>query len=80
MIVIGEANITFVKSKYEVVQSIEKEDFHVFSILKTNLESAFPTVQFLIEKFKSPFILDRNLNDGMLLLYTVDYHFSKHSF
>ena len=63
-----------------MLQSIEKGDSDVFSMLKTNLDSCFLAVQFLIEKFKTPFRLDRNQNDGMLLSYTVDHHLSKHSF
>ena len=41
----------------------------MFLISETKLDDSFPTAQFLIEGFGTPFRQDRNSKGGTLLLY-----------
>ena len=38
-------------------------------IFETNLDDTFPSVQFLINDFKNPFHVDRNMDGGGIHLY-----------
>ena len=41
----------------------------MFLISKTKIDSCFPSGQFVIKGYSTPFRLDRNQNRGSLLLY-----------
>ena len=46
-----------------------KYKIDIFLISETKLDSSFPTGQFVIKSYSTPFRLNRNQNGGDLLLY-----------
>ena len=46
-----------------------KDKIDIFLISETKLDSSFPSGQFVIKGYSTPFRLDRNQNGGGLLLY-----------
>ena len=45
------------------------EEKDILMIMETKLDDSFPSSQFLIQGFCTPFRLDRNKNGGGILLY-----------
>ena len=41
----------------------------VLVITETKLNNSFPTLQFLVKGFAEPFRLDRNRNEGWVMIY-----------
>ena len=41
----------------------------VFVITETKIDNSFSTLQFLVKVFKEPFRLDRNRNEGEVIIY-----------
>ena len=48
-------------------------DIDILMITETKLDDSFPTSQFEIDVFSTPFRLDRNKNGGGILLYIRSY-------
>ena len=52
-----------------MLEEIIKDKVDIFLISETKLDSSFPSGQFIIKGYSTPFRLDRNQNGGGLLLY-----------
>ena len=52
-----------------MLEELIKDKIDIFLISKTKLDSSFPSGQFVIKGYSTPFRLDRNQNGGGLLLY-----------
>ena len=52
-----------------MVEAIIKDKTEIFLISEAKLESSFPSAQFIIKGYSTPFKLDRNQNGRGLLLY-----------
>ena len=52
-----------------MLEEIIKDNIAIFLIAETKLDSYFPSGQFIIKVYSTPFRLDRNQNGGGLLLY-----------
>ena len=52
-----------------MLEEIIKDNIDIFLISETKLDSYFPSGQFIIKVYSTPFRLDRNQNGGGLLLY-----------
>ena len=48
---------------------IASQNLDILIIAETKIDASFPTGQFAIEEFATPFRLDRNANGGGLLVY-----------
>ena len=66
---IGHLNVSSLRNKFEMIEELIKDKIDIFLISETKLDSSFPSWQFVIKGYSSPFRLDRNQNGGVLLLY-----------
>ena len=68
-VIVGYLNINSIHNKLDAVREIVSQNFDVLMIAETKIDASFPTGQFIIEGFATPFRLDRNANGGGLLVY-----------
>ena len=68
-VIIGYLNINSVRNKFDALKEIALQSLDVLMIAETKLDATFPTGQFAIEGFATPFRLDRNANGGGILVY-----------
>ena len=68
-LIIGHLNVNFLRNKFEMLEELIKGKIDIFIISETKLDSSFPSGQFVIKGYSTPFRLDRNQNGGGLLLY-----------
>ena len=68
-VIIGYLNINSVRNKFDALKEIASQSLDVLMIAETKLDATFPTGQFTIEGFATPFRLDRNANGGGILVY-----------
>ena len=68
-VIIGYLNISSVRNKFDTLKEIAAQSLNVLMIAETKIDATFPTGQFVIEGFATPFRLDRNANGGGLLVY-----------
>ena len=61
-------NINSIRNKFDSVQEIIQNTFHIFLFTKTKTDSSFPSQQFSIPEYQI-FQKDRNAHEGGLLLY-----------
>ena len=65
----GHLNIKSLRNKFELLTHQIKDNADILMISETKLDESFPTSQFFINVLSSPHRLDRNSNDGGILLY-----------
>ena len=68
-VIIGYLNINSVRNKFDALKEIASQSLDILMIAETKIDATFPTRQFAIEGFATPFRLDRNANGGGLLVY-----------
>ena len=68
-IIIAHLNINFIYNKFEALKSLVENKIDVLVTAKTKIDESFPSNQFLIEGFSTPFRTDRNCHGRGLLLY-----------
>ena len=68
-LIIGNLNVNSLRNKFQMVEELIKDKIDVFLVSETKLDSSFPSGQFVIKGYSTPFRLDRNQNEGGLLLY-----------
>ena len=69
-LIIGHLNVNCLRNKFELLEELLiKDKIDIFLISETKLDSSFPSGQFVIKGYSTPFRLDRNQNGGGLLLY-----------
>ena len=56
-------------SKFDELKIIVKNKVHILILTETKLDESFPTAQFDIDGYKSPYRQDRNRNGGGVLIY-----------
>ena len=62
-------NINSVRNKFENFKEIVNGNVDIFTIAETKLDGSFPTSQFELEGYYSPFRLDITKQSGGLLVY-----------
>ena len=62
--IIGHININFLGSKFESLKELIKDKLDILVINETKIDESFPTAQFKIDGFSTPFRLDRNKHGG----------------
>ena len=62
-------NINSVRNKFENLIEIINENVDIFTITETKLDGSFPTAQFEIKGYYSPFRFDITNKNGGLLVY-----------
>ena len=68
-VIVGYLNINSVRNKLDALREIVSQNLDILMIAETKIDASFPTGQFTIEGFATPFRLDRNANGGGLLVY-----------
>ena len=68
-IIIGNLNLNSINAKFEQLKTIINNNIDILILTETKLDETFPTNQFLIEGYSSPFRFDRNRNGGGILIY-----------
>ena len=71
-------------SKFEQLREIIGKNLDILTIQETKLDSSFPTQQFSLDGFSTPYRLDRNREGGGVLIYVREdipsKQLSKHTF
>ena len=68
-LIIEHLNVNSLRNKFEMLEEFFKDKIDIFLISETKPGSSFPSGQFVIKGYSTPFRLDRNQNGGGLLLY-----------
>ena len=68
-VIVGLLNVNSIASKFDAIKSIIPGSIDVMIFCETKLDDSYPTAQFVIEGFKKPFRLDRDSNEGGILIY-----------
>ena len=81
---VGTLNINSIRNKFDELKMSISGNVDVLVITETKLDDSFPTGQFFIEGFSTPFRLDRNSRGGGILIYVREdipsKQLSKHTF
>ena len=68
-IIIGHLNINSIRNKIDLLADLIKGNIDIMVISETKIDETFPSSQFSISGFSSPYRLDRNKQGGGLLFY-----------
>ena len=68
-VTIGTLNINSLAPKFEQLREIIGKNLDILTIQETKLDSSFPTQQFSLDGFSTPYRLDRNRDGGGVLIY-----------
>ena len=69
LLIIGHLNVNCLRNKFEMLEQLIKDKTAIFLISETKIDNSFPSRQFVIKGYSTPFTLDRSQNEGELLLY-----------
>ena len=69
-VVIAHLNINSIRNKFTFLAECIKDNIDILVISETKIDDSFPTQQFMLPGFSSPFRFDRNQHGGGLLVYT----------
>ena len=64
-LIIGHLNVNSLRNKFQMLEEL----IDIFLASETKLDRSFPSGQFVIKGYSTPFRLDRNQTGGGLLLY-----------
>ena len=68
-LILGHVNINLIRNKFEALKFIIGHNIGIILISETKVADSFPTAQFLIKGFSTPYGFDRNSKGGGLFLY-----------
>ena len=71
-IIIAQINTNSIRNKFKALVNGVRGNVDILMISETNIDDSFPVTQFLnrfIERFTTPYRLDRNGSDGGILIY-----------
>ena len=68
-LIFAQLNINSPRNKFESLQHIINKNIDVLLISETKIDSSFPSAQFHLEGYATPYRLDRNATGGGILLY-----------
>jgi len=68
-IIIGHININSIRNKIHLLAELIKDKVDILLISETKIDCTFPTSQFTLQGYSTPYRLDRTANGGGLLLY-----------
>ena len=71
-IIVGNLNINFISPKFDEFKLMVSSYFNAILVTETKLDDSFPKAQFCIDGFYIPYRLDRNRNEGDLMIYVRD--------
>ena len=65
----GHLNINSLNNKSQALQYVINRNLDITLLLKIKVDDSFPSAQFMLKNYGISYRLDRNSNDGGLLLY-----------
>ena len=68
-LIISHLNVNSLRNKFEFLVPLVKDNIDILMLSETKLNSSFPLAQFSIEGYSEPYRLDRDRNDGGLILF-----------
>ena len=68
-LIIGHLNINTLANKFDALNLIIKDKVDILILGETKLDASFPENQFYIDGFSKPYILDRNIHGGGVMIY-----------
>ena len=68
-LILGHVNINSIRNKFDSLIYMLDKNIDTFLISETKLDDSFPSAQFKIEGFITPYRYDRNDKGGGFLLY-----------
>ena len=68
-VIIGQININSIRSKFVDLVKKVRGNIDILTISETKLDVSFPTIQFYLNGYTSPYWLDRNGKGGDILVY-----------
>ena len=68
-LIFAQLNINSLRNKFESLQHIINKNINVLLISETKIDSSFPSAQFHLEGYATPYRLDRNANGRGIQLY-----------
>ena len=72
-IIFAHLNINSIRNKFDMITNLVKGRIDILLISETKIDNTFPTSQFVIPGFSSPFRLDRSEHGGGLLSFERGY-------
>ena len=80
----GHLNINSIRNKFEMLQFLLADYIDILMISESKLDSTFPSLQFQIHDFRTPYRLDWTDRGGGILLFVrenlITRLLSRHSF
>ena len=67
--IIGQININSISSKFDQLKELVLKHVDILVVCETKLDETFPSSQFHMDGFALPYRLDRNRNDGGVLIF-----------
>ena len=68
-LIIAHLNVNSLRNKFELLKEQIQDNIDILMISETKIDASFPTGQFLLNGYRTPFRLDRNAHGGGILLY-----------
>ena len=68
-IIFGQININSIRNKFAQLIYIVSNEIDILMVSETKLDDTFPTSQFLMQGYSTPFRKDRTSKGGVILLY-----------
>ena len=68
-LIIGNLNVHHLPSRFDELKCVIQGRIDLLILTETKLDESFPTSQFLIDGFSTPYRQDRNINGGGILIY-----------
>ena len=67
--IFGQININSIRTNFEQLTYVARNEIDILMVSETKLDYTFPTSQFLMQGYSTPFRKDRTSKDGGMLLY-----------
>ena len=71
-LILGHVSINLIRNKFDSLVYMLDKNIDTFLISEMKLDDSFPSAQFKIEGFTTPYMYDRNDKEGGLLFYIRD--------
>ena len=68
-LIIGNLNINSISNKFDQLKLFIQGEVDIFIVTETKMDLNFPTSQFMIDRYKKPYLFDRNRNGGRVLIF-----------
>ena len=78
-VVIDHLNINALANKIDALKIVIKDKVDILVLVETKLNDSFPINQFVVERYTTPYRLDRNCFGGGVMIYVRKTFLAKNS-